>query len=74
MNLADTIKYYRLQAGLTQKDLADYLDALGADIEKPFEAVPAGVADGMMLYSGVQYVILGETDDFVKILEQEAED
>lgn len=25
MNLADTIKYYRLQAGLTQKDLADYL-------------------------------------------------
>ncbi|MCR5793873.1 MAG: hypothetical protein K6G61_00825 [Solobacterium sp.] len=44
--------------------LAAYLDELGADIEKPFEAIPVGPADGMMYYSGVQYVIMGSAGDF----------
>ncbi len=45
-------------------DLADYLDKMGADIEKPFEAIPVGPADGIMFYSGVQYVVMGSADDF----------
>lgn len=45
-------------------DLSGYLDELGADIEKPFEVIPVGPANGMMFYSGVQYVILGLADDF----------
>ena len=45
-------------------DLADYLDKLGADIEKPFEAIPVGPADGTMFYSGVQYIVMGSADDF----------
>ena len=44
--------------------LAAYLDKLGVDIEKPFEAIPIGPAKGTMLYSGAQYVILGSADDF----------
>ena len=48
------------------KELADYLDELGADIEKPFEAIPIGPQDGRMFYSGVQYVLMGSADDFKK--------
>ena len=44
--------------------LAKYLDELGADIEKPFETIPVGPENGIMFYSGVQYVILGSVDDF----------
>ena len=44
--------------------LTVYLDQLGVDIEKPFEAIPVGPADGVMLYSGVQYVVLGTEDGF----------
>ena len=44
--------------------LAAYLDQRGADIEKPFEAIPVGPADGVMLYSGAQYVLMGSSDDF----------
>ena len=49
---------------LSRKDLADHLDGLGADIEKPFEAIPVGEADGIMFYSGGQYVLMGSADDF----------
>jgi len=45
-------------------DLADYLGDLGIDIEKPFEAVPVGPENGIMFYSGVQYVVMGSADDF----------
>ena len=46
------------------RDLAKYLDELGADIEKPFETIPVGPENGIMFYIGVQYVILGSVDDF----------
>ena len=49
-------------------DLAAYLDKMGADIEKPFEAIPVGPVDGMMFYSGVQYVLMGVSDDFQETL------
>ena len=44
--------------------LAAYLDQRGADIAKPFETIPVGPADGVMLYSGAQYVLMGSSDDF----------
>ncbi len=37
---------------------------MGADIEKPFEAIPIGPENGIMFYSGVQYIIMGSADDF----------
>ena len=45
-------------------DLAAFLEQLGVDIEKPFETIPVEPIDGMMFYSGVQYVILGTADRF----------
>ncbi len=45
-------------------ELAAFLNSLGINIEKPFEAIPIGPADGQMLYSGVQYVVIGSKDDF----------
>ena len=45
-------------------DLARYLDELGADIEKPFETIPVGLENGIMFYSGVQYIIIGSVDGF----------
>ncbi len=45
-------------------EIAVYLERFGADIEKPFEVIPVGPVNGMMLYSGVQYVILGTADHF----------
>ncbi len=45
-------------------ELTGYLEKIGADIEKPFEAIPVCPADGVMFYSGVQYVVMGTADDF----------
>lgn len=47
-------------------ELAAFLSNLGADIEKPFEVIPIGPAEGIMYYSGVQYVVLGTADDFTE--------
>lgn len=48
-------------------ELAGFLDRMGVDIEKPFEAIPVGPVNEMMLYSGVQYVIIGSADDFRQV-------
>ncbi len=45
-------------------ELTFFLKKMGVDIEKPFEAIPVGPADGVMFYSGVQYVVMGKADDF----------
>ena len=45
-------------------ELADFLSGFGIDIEKPFEAIPVGPAEDLMIYSGVQYVVMGAADDF----------
>lgn len=47
--------------------LAGFLDGMGVNIEKPFEAIPVGFVNEMMLYSGVQYVIIGSADDFRQV-------
>ncbi len=48
----------------TYPELAAYLDQLGIDIEKPFETIPIDLLNGKMLYSSVQYVVMGTPDDF----------
>ena len=45
-------------------DLTFFLDQYGIDIEKPFEAMPIDPVNGMVLYSGVQYVALGKEVGF----------
>ena len=47
-------------------ELAAYLDGLGVDIEKPFEAMPVEAENGIMFYCGVQYVVMGTADDFIE--------
>lgn len=45
--------------------VADYLQSMGIDIEKPFEAMPLEPdEEGNIEYLGVQYIVLGSKDDF----------
>ncbi len=45
--------------------VANYLQSIGVDIEKPFEAIPLEPdKKGYIDYPGVQYVVLGSRDDF----------
>ena len=44
-------------------ELTDFLSKAGVDIEKPFEVIPIGPADGMMFYSGAQYVVIGAVEE-----------
>lgn len=49
--------------------LADYLQSIGVDIEKPFETMPLEPdKDGYIDYLGVQYIVLGCKDDFEKVI------
>ena len=45
-------------------ELTAYLAGMGIDIEKPFEAMPLEPYEGMMEYSGVQYIVMGDASDF----------
>lgn len=47
-------------------DLDDYLDKLGIGIEKPFEISPGEVNKGFIEYLGVQYIVIGNKNDFKK--------
>lgn len=50
-------------------EVAKYLANLGIDIEKPFEAMPSEVdKNGYIEYVGVQYIIMGDKEDFNKVL------
>ncbi len=45
--------------------VADYLQSIGVDIEKPFEAIPLEPDEqGYIYYIGAQYIVLGSSDDF----------
>ena len=47
--------------------VAEYLLALGVDIEKPFETIPLEIEkSGYIEYLSSQYIVIGEPDDFVK--------
>ena len=46
-------------------EVAEYLSALGVDIERPFEVfLPVETADGYMDYYEVQYLIIGNSEGF----------
>ena len=46
---------------------AEYLSYLGVDIEKPFETMPLEPdAEGYIEYICSQYIVCGESNDFVK--------
>lgn len=44
--------------------LAEYLERLGVDIEKPFEVIPLDETADEMAYLAVQYVVIGSAEDF----------
>ena len=47
--------------------IAEYLQNIGVDIEKPFETAPSGPGpNGIIYYFGTQYVVLGSEDNFKK--------
>ena len=46
--------------------MAEYLDKLGVDIEKPFEISPGEPSGGYIEYLGAQYIIIGNKDYFRK--------
>ena len=48
-------------------DLAQYLNKLGVEIEKPFETMPGEPDGGCIEYFGIQYIIIGNKDDFRKV-------
>ena len=47
-------------------DLESFLDKIGVDIEKPFETMPGEPCGGYIEYLGVQYIIIGNKDEFRK--------
>lgn len=47
-------------------DLASFLEKIGVDIEKPFETMPGEPENGFIDYFGVQYIIIGNKDEFSK--------
>ena len=57
-------KNYVKEIRSSYAELANYLDTLGVDIQKPFETIPVEPANGMMFYSGVQYIVMGADEDF----------
>ncbi len=72
-HLCDCANCRRYYAGARKAlpALAAWLDARGAAIEKPLEVLPVGeeeqeneLENGVMPYSGVQYVLLGDAADF----------
>lgn len=47
--------------------VAEYLLTLGIDIEKPFETIPLEPDEtGYIEYISIQYIVIGNPDDFVK--------
>ena len=47
--------------------VAEYLLALGVDIEKPFETIPLEPDEtGGIEYLSSQYIVIGNTDGFIK--------
>ena len=60
----DYCKYYYKEIKAAYPLLAEYLEGLGVDIEKPFEAMPLEPYEGYIEYMAVQYVVMGDPSDF----------
>lgn len=48
-------------------DVAEYLDGIGVDIEKPHESWSVELDDDNLMYMDVQYVVLGSSEDFSEV-------
>lgn len=60
-------KNFYLQVKEAYPFVADYLNGLGVDIEKPFEISPLEPENGMLEYCLCQYIVLGKPyDELVK--------
>lgn len=59
-------KNYIREIKKSYPDLAEYLNKLGVDIEKPFETMPGEPENGFIEYFGIQYIIIGNKEDFIK--------
>lgn len=57
-------KNYYKQIRQTYPSLTHYLAGLGIDIAKPWESNPLEVENGKLLYSSVQYLVMGEAQNF----------
>lgn len=57
-------KNYRKLIGKTYKELGDYLEEMGVDIEKYFETMPLEPEGFFISYQAVQYIVMGTRDDF----------
>ena len=58
---------YVREIKVTYPKVAEYLCSLGIDIEKPFETMPLEPDEaGYIEYISAQYIVYGESDDFVK--------
>ncbi|MBQ9346384.1 MAG: hypothetical protein IJT94_03460, partial [Oscillibacter sp.] len=56
---------YTKQIKTYYPQIAQFLQTLGVDIEKPFETGPLELdEDGQMLYISPQYIVLGESAEF----------
>ena len=44
------------------RDLGEYLEGMGVDIEKPFETMPLEEKDGYIEYTSAQYIVIGSKE------------
>ena len=60
-----TCRNYMLRIKAAYQEVAEYLQTMGIDIEKPFEAMPLPPHPaGTIEYSGVQYIVMGTDAGF----------
>ena len=62
----DYCKNYYKEIKAAYPLLAEYLEGIGVDIEKPFEAMPLEPYEGYIEYMAVQYVVMGDPSDFAE--------
>lgn len=62
----DYCKNYYKEIKAAYPLLAEYLEGIGVDIEKPFEAMPLEPYEGWIEYMAVQYVVMGDPSDFAE--------
>lgn len=58
-------QYYARHIKEAFPQIAEYLQGIGVDIEKPFETMPVEeTKKGYIYYIAVQYIIIGDADGF----------
>lgn len=58
-------QYYARHVRAALPQVAEYLNGMGVDIEKPFETMPIEeYAKGYIYYIAVQYIVIGDADGF----------